>query len=314
MNILITGTSGYVGDQLAQRLNKLKTEKNIGEIVGIDVVKPKAQTEGVIYYDMDIRDEKLTTIMKNHNIDVVLHLACILSPSTRIDKDTMYSINVEGTRNIIKACVENNVKRISFASSGAAYGYHPESVNWLTEDRPLRGNDEFPYSQHKRINEEDFNTLKATNPEIEQFIFRIGTVLGKNVDNLITDFFNKKIIIGVTGHETPFVFIWDEDLVEIFIQSIFSNAPGAYNVAGDGALTTREIASYLNKKFLPIPGLVIEKALAVCNKFNLSQYGPEQVKFIKYRPVLKNDKLKDAFGYTPKMKSREVFEYYLSTH
>jgi UDP-glucose 4-epimerase len=311
MNILITGTSGYVGDQLAQRLVKLKDSHGIGEVVGIDIVKPEHPADEVVYYDMDIRDEKISTILKNHNIDVVLHLACILSPSARIDKDQMYSINVLGTRNIIKACVENNVKRISFASSGAAYGYHPESVNWLTEDRPLRGNDEFPYSAHKRINEEDFLKLKETHPGIEQFIFRIGTVLGKSVDNLITDFFNKKVILGVAGHETPFVFIWDEDLVEIFIKSIFSDRPGAYNVAGDGAVTTRQIAGYLNKKFLPLPGVVLEKALGFANKFKLSQYGPEQVKFLKYRPVLKNDRLKNEFGYVPQKKSQEVFEYYL---
>lgn len=311
MNILITGTSGYVGDQLAQRLIK---QDNINDVVGIDIVKPKLITEGIIYYDMDIRDKKLSDIMQKHKIDVVLHLAGILNPSPRIDKKQMYSINVDGTRNIIAAAVKNKVKRISFASSGAAYGYHPESVNWLTEDKPLRGNEEFPYSLHKRINEEDFRELKKTNPEIDQFIFRIGTVLGEHVNNPITDFFNKKAIIGIKGHETPFVLIWDEDLVEVFVKSIDSDKPGEYNVAGDGAITTRQIAKYLDKKFISLPGSILSGALTLLNKLKLSQYGPEQIKFIKYRPVLKNDKLKSEFGFIPRKSSKEVFEFYLSCH
>jgi UDP-glucose 4-epimerase len=42
----------------------------------------------------------------------------------------------------------------------------------------------------------------------------------------------------------------------------------------------------------------------------LTQYGPEQLDFLRYRPVLLNTKLKTVFGYQPTYTSAEVFEIY----
>jgi len=311
-NILITGTSGYVGQELIKSfITQKKASDNIGEIVALDIKNPSILVNGVHYYEKDIRDESISLIFKSHEINTVIHLACIINPSKAIDKKAMYEINVDGTRNIIKQLKDFKVERFSFASSGAAYGYFEESLDWLTEDKPIRGNEEFPYSYHKRINEEDLIELKKTNPEIKQFIFRIGTVLGKNVNNPITDLFKKPVIFGIKDSDAPFVFIWDQDLVNIFIESVFSEKDGIYNVAGDGAVKMSQIAHSLNKRYLPIPSVIVEKTLGVLSRFGLSQYGPEQVKFLKYRPVLKNDSLKNNFGYIPEKTSDQTFNYFL---
>lgn len=311
-NILITGTSGYVGQELIKKFKKLREDNNeIGEIVALDLRNPKLLVNDIHYYEKDIRDKSISDIFKKHSINTVIHLACILNPNKKIDKAAMFDINVEGTRNIIQQLKDFNVERFAFASSGAAYGYYEESLNWLTEDKPIRGNEEFPYSFHKRINEEDLNELKKTHPQIKQFIFRIGTVLGKNVNNPITDLFKKPFIIGIKESDAPFVFIWDQDLVNVFVESVFSAKEGIYNVAGDGAVRMSEIAGHLRKKYVPVPSNVIASALFVLNKFGLSQYGPEQVKFLKYRPVLKNDALKSEFGYIPEKTSAQTFDYFL---
>ena len=42
----------------------------------------------------------------------------------------------------------------------------------------------------------------------------------------------------------------------------------------------------------------------------LTQYGPEQVDFLRYRPVLVNRRLKEEFGYVPRKTSAEVFEFW----
>lgn len=314
-NILITGTGGYVGRQLVERIkaNDYPYKAEIGEVVALDVVGPKTKVEGVHYHVADIRDKvKLEKLFEEYNINTVIHMAAVLAPSPRIPADEMYKINVNGTRNILECCYDNKVGRFVAASSGAAYGYYEDNSEWLSEDKdPIRGNMEFPYSFHKRINEEDFALYQKIMPEMKQFIFRIGTVLGKNVDNLITDLFKKPVITGIKGSDTPFVFIWDEDLVEIVLSALFSEKPGEYNVAGDGAVKLPEIAKYLNKKFLPLPTKLVEKALGVMRGLGVSQYGPEQVRFLKYRPVLDNKKLKEVYGYVPRKTSHEVFEYFL---
>jgi UDP-glucose 4-epimerase len=55
------------------------------------------------------------------------------------------------------------------------------------------------------------------------------------------------------------------------------------------------------------PGLV-RVALGLLHPLGLSQYGPEQVDFLRYRPVLDNRRLKEDFGYTPLLSSAAALE------
>ncbi len=54
--------------------------------------------------------------------------------------------------------------------------------------------------------------------------------------------------------------------------------------------------------------------LALLHPLGLSQYGPEQVNFLRYRPVLDNRRLKEVFGYVPSLTSAEVFELFRKSH
>ena len=60
-----------------------------------------------------------------------------------------------------------------------------------------------------------------------------------------------------------------------------------------------------------IPAPVVKYGLFTLKRLGLSQYGEEQVGFLRYRPVLSNEKLKKEFGYVPMKTSLEVFEYYM---
>ena len=113
------------------------------------------------------------------------------------------------------------------------------------------------------------------------------------------------------GAASPFVFIWDQDVVGCILKGIFSNATGIYNLAADGVLTMKEIAGLMGKPYVPLPASLVRAALWMLKKFGLSRYRPEEVNFIRYRPVLSNRRLKEEFGYTPQKTSRQVFEYYM---
>jgi UDP-glucose 4-epimerase len=130
------------------------------------------------------------------------------------------------------------------------------------------------------------------------------------VHSPVTDLFEKRVILGIAGSDSPFVFIWDEDLVECLVEAVFSDKVGIYNQAGDGALTPREIAKLLGKPYVPMPAQVVKGALWMLKRLGLTENGPERVAFLQYRPVLSNRRLKEEFGYTPRLSSREAFELY----
>lgn len=310
-NILITGASGYLGSLLLEDLEKNKTQLGIDNLIGCDVRPLRTQSEKVIFEKLDVRDVTLVDILKKYKIDCVVHLASIVTPGKKANREFEYSVDVLGSKNVLHACVQANVKRVILSSSGAAYGYYPENIKLLKEEDPIRGNYEFAYSHHKKLVEEDCAQFRKEHPELEQTIFRICTILGKNVNNQITDLFKQPVQIGVRGSETAFSFIWDMDAVRAFKEAIFSHKTGIFNLAGDGIVTIETRAQILKKKVIYLPADIISKALGVLKKYSLTQYGPEQILFLKYRPMLDNKKLKDVFGFKPEKTSLEVFNYYV---
>jgi UDP-glucose 4-epimerase len=60
-----------------------------------------------------------------------------------------------------------------------------------------------------------------------------------------------------------------------------------------------------------LPAWLIRTALRVLKPLGLSPYGPEQVDFLRYRPVLSNRRLKQDFGFSPRYSSREAFLAFL---
>jgi UDP-glucose 4-epimerase len=308
--VLVTGAGGYLGRQVVQRLTELPVHQRPALVLAHDLRTPAQMLPGVEYASGDIRSPELGELIARHRIDTVVHLAAIVTPGRQSNRELEYDVDVNGTRNLLEACVRHDVRRIVVSSSGAAYGYHADNPAWLTEEMPVRGNEVFPYSHHKRLVEEMLASYRARYPRLEQVVLRIGTILGETVRNQITDLFEKPRLLAIAGSESPFVFIWDQDVVAIMVRAIAEGPAGVYNVAGDGALTLREIAQRLGKRRLVLPAWLLKGALALLKPLGLTQYGPEQLDFLRYRPVLLNARLKNVFGYTPRLTSAQVFDLY----
>ncbi len=299
--VLITGAAGYIGSRLAARLSQSMT------VIGVDIRVPEAP--GFTFEQCDIRDPKLTDIVGSHNVTHVVHLASVLESSGDEERD--YDIDVNGTRNVVSACVVHAVQHLTVTSSGAAYGYHADNPQWIDENDALRGNPEFPYSRHKTLVEADLAKAREQYPQLKQLILRPGTVLGRETRNQITNLFEKDSILAIRGSDSPFVFIWDEDVLDIIEMGIRESKTGIYNLAGDGALTIHEIAARLNKRTLTLPAGLLRLALRVGKTLGLTRYSASQLDFLRYRPVLSNRRLKEEFGYHPQLTSSEVFELFV---
>ncbi len=311
MNVLVTGAGGYIGSLLVE---KLVSNPKIKKIIAIDI-KPLNFTSAKIHsYLEDICDPGIYEILKKEKVQVVIHLAAIVNPQRELSRKTIYSMEVEGTENLVKCCIKSNVSRFIYTSSGAAYGYHPDNPIPLKETNLLRGNQEFIYSYHKMLIEKKLNQYKKKYPKLKQFIFRVSTVLGERTQNQITKIFQNRFLIAIKGSLSPFCFVWDEDVVNCLIQSIFIPSAKAdiYNLTGDGYLTIEDIGHLLRKKIIYFSPAVLKTLITILRKLKLTDYTPEQIIFLQYRPVLDNTKLKKKFGFIPEKNSRETFLYYIS--
>lgn len=302
--VLVTGGNGFLGSSVVAGLAQTGHQ-----VVSADLRLPGSPTVGVDHVVMDVTDaDAVEQAFADRSVETVVHLASIVTPGKDSSREKEYAVDVTGTRHVLDACLRHGVRRVVVSSSGAAYGYHPDNPQWLSEDDPVRGNEVFAYSHHKRLVEEMLADLRRTDPQLEQVVLRIGTILGERVDNQITALFRRPRLLKIRGAASPFVFVWDTDVVAVIQRAVTSEVTGVFNVAGDGTLTVDEIAAALGKPTLAVPEAILRAALAVGRRLGLTAYGPEQTIFLKHRPVLDNRKLKAEFGYVPSRTSAETFE------
>ena len=304
--ILVTGAAGYVGRLTLEAL----APRAEARVIGFDLRRPETLPEGVAFLAGDITTADLGGLLAREEVDSVVHLASVVRAPKGAPADLAYRVDVEGTRRLLAACADAGVRRLVVSSSGAAYGYHADNPRWLDEADPLRGNDGFPYARHKRLVEEMLADFGREHPEVSILILRPGTVVGEGTRSPVTDLFEKRAVLGIRGSESPFVFIWDQDLVACILAGVFEDKSGAYNLAGDGALAPRELAALMGKPYLSLPAAVVTLALRVLKGLGLTEHGPERIDFLRYRPVLSNRRLKEEFGYTPRLTSRQAFELF----
>ena len=122
MNILITGSAGFIGSHLYKHLtlkgNKVIGIDNFSHASGNDV---KSEYADVRYY------EDIDKYVKG--MDIVYHLAAQINVDKSIahPQETM-DINLGGTTNILNACRRHNVVMV-FASTSEVYGGHDGMIN-----------------------------------------------------------------------------------------------------------------------------------------------------------------------------------------
>lgn len=307
--VLITGGAGFLGTHVASALAR---RDDVELVVAADVRDTPAR-DGVVNALLDVTDAAaVAPLLRAHRIDTVVHLAAIVNPGRDVDRE--YRVDVIGSANVLAACVETGVRRIVVSSSGAAYGYHPDNPAWIDESTPLRGNDAFPYARHKRLVEEMLSDCRSEHPGLEQVVFRIGTILGPTVRNQITALWDGRRILRIAGSDSPFVFVWVDDVATAMVRAATDGPAGVFNVAGDGCLTVPQIAARLGKRQLVVPAWALDAALRLGRMLRLTEHGPEKVPFLRWRPVLSNRRLIEDFGFTPTRTSAEAFEEYLATH
>ncbi|QUS54333.1 SDR family oxidoreductase [Pseudovibrio brasiliensis] len=303
--MLITGAAGGVGQAFLKELAQTDLE-----VVATDIREPADLPEIARYRMLDVTTDRVGAVIEEERPDVIVHLASIVTPSATSTREIEYLVDVEGTQAVIDGAIRSGVKRLVVTSSGAAYGYHADNPVPLCEEDGVRGNKEFAYSYHKRLVEKTLAKARDEAPELEQVVLRVGTVLGTGIDNQITSLFHKPRLLGIAGSDSAFVFIWTQDLARILLRAATEAPAGIYNVAGDGALSLQQLGEVLKKPVLKLPSWLLKLVLGVAKPLRLSRYGPEQVRFLQYRPVLANDRLKSEFGYTPEKTSAEVFEHW----
>lgn len=233
MKVLVTGGAGYVGTTLVPQLIVKNYDVTVFDnlLFGGDYILPFFRYRNFNFIEGDIRDEDAVWNACK-SADIIIHLAAIVGyPACRKEPDLAKSVNIDGTRNIIKATSRNQI--IIYASTGSNYG---AVENICTEETPL--NPLSLYGQTKTLAEKMLMEDRTT------IGYRFATAFGVSprmrLDLLINDFTYKAITQGyMVVYESHFMrtFIHVHDMGRAFIFGIENQDKMKNNIFNVGSET-----------------------------------------------------------------------------
>jgi UDP-glucose 4-epimerase len=303
-HILITGVSGYFGQKLVKLLEG-KTE--VARITGIDIRPPAYSSKKLEFIKRDVR-HNLDNVFARRGIDCVIHTAYILPPIH--DIALMEDINISGTKNVLTASAFHKVVQILDCSSSTAYGFHPDNPPLLTEESPLRGNDNFTYAKNKKELEGWVDGFERAHPNIRLTVIRPCFVVGPGFTNPLARHLCKKICILPWGN-AEFQYIHEDDLVEIMYLLLKNEKTGVYNLAADGTMTFDEMLRILGGWPLKIPVWLLwpmNNLMWHLRITFMTEFPSSSLNLIRYPWIASNEKVKRELGYEFKYTTPEAFK------
>ena len=303
-------------------MSELERRAEVGSVVGMARRSFDPAEEGwekVSYRRGDILDRGALAALFD-GADVAVHLAFAIFGS----REETRKVNLQGTRNVFEVAIKSGVKRLVYASSVAAYGFHPENPQPLTEDVPARGSDSFYYSRQKAELEEVLDEL-LDDSEVEAYVFRPCIVAGPRATMLVEQTVDAvrvgdplpllrkgveklplvKPILPDPG--VPIQLVHHDDVAQAMAAAICGEgSPGAYNLAGEGEVSVSDIARALGWRSVPVPGPAVNVGTAAARRLTFASTRLEWATALDTPVLMDTAKARRDLGWKPQHDALET--------
>ena len=257
MKYVITGGAGFIGSNLVERL--VKEGNKVHVIDNFSFGKLENCNKKAHYINIDLSQKSNYNQVKEvcKNADSVFHLACIARVQPSIKNPVEYDMNnTMSTVNILKACVDSNVRRFIYSSSSSVYGNQTNLP--LKED--FKTNPLSPYGAQKLYGEILCKTFSKVYG-LETVSLRYFNVYGEKqnlcgayalvIGIFLNQRFNKKSLTvrGDGSQRRDFTYVGDVVTANILASKSEDVGSGEIiNIGNGNNKSINEIASYVGGK------------------------------------------------------------------
>jgi UDP-glucose 4-epimerase len=240
MNILVTGGAGFIASNVADAY--IEAGHKVIIVDNLFMGNMKNVNKKAKFYKVDVRDPKISSILKKEKIDVINHHAAQISvPDSVKDPLADAQINIMGTLNLFEAARKNAVKKFIFISSGGTV-YGSKVPLPATEDNPLTA--ESPYGISK-VTGEHYARFYTAQYGIKHTILRYSNVYGPRQiphgEAGVVAIFIEKIMAGIApvifgGGTCVRDYVYVGDVARASVQALDKGDNDAFNI-GTGVRT-----------------------------------------------------------------------------
>lgn len=309
--VLVTGVSRYLGGLLARRV---AAEPGVDRVVGVDVIPPPQELEGVEFVRADIRNPMIGRVIEQAGIDTVVHMNVIATPTFVGGRTPQKEINVIGTMQLLAACQKSStVQRLVVKSSAAVYGSTPRDPALFTEDMSARRTPSGGFGKDSIEVEGYVRGFARRRPDTEILMLRFANVVGPRIRTSITDYFSLPVVPVPLGYDARMQFVHEDDAIDALVLGATGSATGVVNVAGDGVVTVYQAVALAGRPVLPIPLQSATLVGAVTKRLGLADFSPDQMSFLAFGRGLDTTRMRTVLGFEPRHTTRDAFASFART-
>lgn len=309
----VTGPTGEIGQAV---VGALERSREVGRILGMArrPFDPGARGwKKVSYRRGDVLDRDAVSALVEE-ADVVVHLAFMIMGGAKESR----AVNLVGSRNVFEATVSAGAKRLVYASSVAAYGFHRENPQPLTEEVPARGTAAHYYSAQKAEVEALLSDTLAGGATAG-YVFRPCIVAGAQAPLLIDSLPYTQISGRLPGPVlallegvpilkpvlpdpgTPFQLVHHDDVASAMRAAVLGRgAPGVYNLAGAGQLTVKLLAEELGWYSIPVPELAVDAVAEMVARLGFLPAQAQWIAAFREPVIMSASKARRELGWRPR--------------
>jgi len=300
---VVTGGSGYFGNLLVARLLERGDQVRVFDILDAD--DRPAEVE---FVQGDIRDKRAVADAVA-GADAVLHNVAMV-PLAK-DKDAFWSVNSNGTLNLLEACRSNNVKKVVYTSSSAVFGI-PEQlpVDEYVTPRPAEA-----YGKAKLAGEE--MCWRFADEGLDVSIIRPRTIMGHGrlgIMQILFDWIREGRNVPVfDGGHNKYQFVHADDLAEACILAAERPGPRAYNIGANRFGTMRETLQALvnhaqtGSRVKSVPSAPAVMAMKLTSALGMSPLGAYHSLMYGQDMYFDGERARQELGWSPRYSNEEMF-------
>lgn len=319
LTVAVTGPTGDIGRAF---ISALERTPQVKRVIGMARSPFDPDSEGWLkteYLQGDVLDRSSVDDLVR-DADVVVHLAFLIFGSDEESRN----VNLEGSRNVFEAAIAAGASRLIYTSSVAAYGFHEDNPEILTEDVPARGTEGHNYSAQKAEVEAMLAAIVLANP-IDAYVYRPCIVAGPTALALIEEIpyvqLGEKLpktlmkALGampllkpvIPDPGVPFQLVHEDDVASALVAGVIGKGkPGTYNLAGEGDVTTTDLARALGWYAVPIPELAMDATVKIVSSLPLMPARASWLSAIRVPVLMDTSKAKAELDWQPQYDAFET--------
>jgi UDP-glucose 4-epimerase len=307
--VLVTGVSRYLGGQFARALSQ---DDAVSRIIGVDVIPPPHDIGRAEFVRADIRNPMIGKIIAQSEVDTVVHMNVIATPTHAGGRVSQKEINVIGTMQLLAACQKApSIARLVVKSSAAVYGSSPRDPAMFTEDMGPKSTPRAGFGKDSVEVEGYVRGFSRRRPDVEISMLRFANIIGPGIRTSLTDYFALPVIPVPFGYDARLQFVHESDAIGALTTATTGPSTGITNIAGDGVITVSQAAGMAGRPVLPVPMQAAGLLGGLVKRSGLADFSSDQVQFLAYGRGLDTTRMREVLGFTPAYTTRSAFADYV---